>query len=60
MVDVTHTKEIEEAILTTIGTDKECVDVRALRPAYDNKQNAIVIMKESDANKLIDRKVRFD
>lgn len=53
MDEVTQAEEIEEAIAKTIGVEKQSFEVRALRPAYGNRQNATVIMKESDADRLI-------
>lgn len=54
MDEVTHEDEIVDAISKTINVNKGDFEVRALRPSYGNKQNATIIMKDSDADKLIE------
>lgn len=53
MDEVTNKSEIVEAISRAAGAKREDFEVRAIRPAYGNKQNATIIMKDDDANRLI-------
>lgn len=52
MDEVVTEDEIRDAVNKTIGTN-EPFDIRALRPAYGNRKNATIIMREDDAIKLI-------
>ena len=49
---ITSIGEIKEAISNQVNIRTEDFEVRALRPAYGGRQNATIIMRESDANKL--------
>lgn len=50
---VTTVEEIREAVCGEIVIKPETFDVRALRPAYGNRQNATIIMPDEDAEKLL-------
>lgn len=45
--------EIREAIVKNTSNDPRNFEIRALRPAYGNKQNVTVIMPAADAENLI-------
>lgn len=53
MDEVTTDSEIEEAISKATGANSKDFEVRAIRPAYGNKQNATVVINDQDASKLI-------
>lgn len=54
MDEVVTTEEIKEAIYKKTGIDPASYEVRKLRPAYGNKQNATIIMSAGSAQKLIE------
>ncbi|KAI4461047.1 zinc finger cchc-type superfamily [Holotrichia oblita] len=60
MDEVVTTQEIKDAICKAIETKPETFEVKALRPAYGNRQNATIVMPEGDARKLIQaRKIKI-
>lgn len=54
MDEVVTENEIKEAILKKAAIKPENYEVRKLRPAFGNKQNATIIITETDAQKLTD------
>lgn len=51
--EVTTVEDIKEAVAKLTSVDIQNFEVRALRPAFGNRQNATIIMTETAANKLI-------
>lgn len=56
MDEITEMSEIREAISKTLKIPSESYEVRALRPAYGNTQNATLIMEDKIADKLLEMK----
>lgn len=52
--EVTNKADVEDAISKLIPLGTEPIEIRALRPAYGNRQNATVILSEKSANILIE------
>ncbi|KAJ8971162.1 hypothetical protein NQ317_006549, partial [Molorchus minor] len=50
--EITTVQEIREAISNTISIKSDSFDVRAPRPAFAGRQNATVVLRETDAVKL--------
>lgn len=48
--------EIKGAVSKAINVTTQTFEVRALRPAFGDKQNATLILHETEANKLLDMK----
>lgn len=53
MDEIADADEIKEAVCKAISVTNESFEVRALRPAFGDKQNATLILQETDANKLL-------
>lgn len=51
--NISTVEDIREAITSAIGTGSNKFEVRALRPAYGQKQNVTIVMAKTDADKLI-------
>ncbi|XP_074036343.1 uncharacterized protein [Leptinotarsa decemlineata] len=56
-MDATITEnDVSETISKIISKEADTFEVRALRPAYGNRQNATLVMSANDADKLIELK----
>lgn len=49
MDEIVNKEEIVKTMSRTTNTKLETFEVRAVRPAFGSKQNATLIMRESDA-----------
>lgn len=57
---VTNTDKFAKAISKYTGIREEEFEVRSFHPAHGNKQNATIVLKDSDVEKLIEMgKIRF-